>query len=66
MLSIGLLILAVPVGFYVVIHLLGLRESRREKVERGKHAAENLSQYQRAFRERMKKILNPPFFQGRV
>ena len=55
MLSIDLLILAVPVGFYVVIHLLGLRESRREKVEREKHAAENLSQYQRAFRERMKK-----------
>jgi hypothetical protein len=54
------------VGFYVVICLLGLRESRREKVEREKHAAEKLSQYQRAFRERMKKILNPPFFQGRV
>ena len=46
MLSIDLLILAVPVGFYVVIRLLGLRESRHEKVERGKHAAENLSQYQ--------------------
>ena len=55
MLSIDLLILAVPVGFYVVIRLHGLRESRREKVEREKHAAENLSQYQRAFRERMKK-----------
>ena len=55
MLSIGLLILAVPVGFYVVILLLGLRESRREKVEREKRAAENLNQYQLAFRERMKK-----------
>ena len=66
MLSIDLLILAVPVGFYVVIHLLGLRESRREKVEREKRAAENLNQYQLAFRKRMKKILNPPFFQGRV
>ena len=55
MLSIGLLILAVPVGFYVVIRLLGLRESRREKVEREKRAAENLNQDQLAFRERMKK-----------
>ena len=34
MLTIDLLILAVPVGFYVVIRLLGLRESRHEKVER--------------------------------
>ena len=55
MLNIGLLILAVLVGFYVVIHLLGLRESRREKVEPKKRAAENLNQYQLAFRERMKK-----------
>jgi len=62
MLSIDLLILAVPVGFYVVIRLLGLRESRREKVEREKHAAENLSQYQRAFRERMKKNIKPTLF----
>ena len=38
-LSMELLILAVPVGFYVVIRLLGVRESRREKVEREKHAA---------------------------
>jgi hypothetical protein len=51
----GLLILAVPLGFYVVIHLLGMRESRREKVECEKHATENLNQYQQAFRERMKK-----------
>ena len=50
MLSMGLLILAVPVRFYLVIRLLGLRESRREK-----RAAENLNQYQQAFRERMKK-----------
>ena len=55
MLSIGLFILAVPVGFYVVIRLLGIRESRREKVEREKRAAENLNQYQQALRERMKK-----------
>ena len=55
MLSIGLLILAVPVGFYVVTRLLGLRESWREKVEREKRVAENLKQYQLAFRERMKK-----------
>ena len=55
MLSIDLLILAVPVGFYVVFRLLGLRESRREKVEREKRAAENLNQYQLAFRKRMKK-----------
>ena len=55
-LSMGLLILAVPVGFYVVIRLLGIRESRREKVERKKRAAENLNQYQQAFRERMKNI----------
>ena len=55
MLSIGLLILAVPVGFYVVIRLLGLSESRREKVEREKRAAENLNQYKLALRERMKK-----------
>ena len=55
-LSMGLLILAVPVGFYVVIRLLGIRESRREKVEREKRAAENLNQYQQAFRERMKNI----------
>ena len=55
MLSMGLLILAVPLGFYVVIRLLGVRESRREKVEREKRAAENLNQYQQAFRERMKK-----------
>jgi NADH:ubiquinone oxidoreductase subunit 3 (subunit A) len=54
-LSMGLLILAVPLGFYVVIHLLGMRESRREKVECEKHATENLNQYQQAFRERMKK-----------
>jgi hypothetical protein len=32
-----------------------MRESRREKVEREKHATENLNQYQQAFRERMKK-----------
>ena len=44
-----------PFGFYVVIRLLGVRESRREKVEREKRAAENLNQYQQAFRERMKK-----------
>ena len=31
-LSMGLLILAVPLGFYVVIRLLGMRESRREKI----------------------------------
>ena len=55
-LSMGLLILAVPVGFYVVIGLLGIHESRREKVEREKRAAENLNQYQQAFRERMKNI----------
>ena len=55
-LSMGLLILAVPVGFYVVIRLLGIRESRREKVEREKRAAENLNQYQQAFRERIKNI----------
>ena len=55
MLSIGLLILAVPVGFYVVTRLLGLRESWREKVEREKRVAENLKQYQLAFRQRMKK-----------
>ena len=55
-LSMGLLILAVPVGFYVVIRLLGIRESRREKVERKKRAAENLNQYQQAFRERIKNI----------
>ena len=54
-LSMGLLILAVPVGFYVVIRLLGVRESRREKFEREKRAAENLNQYQQAFGERMKK-----------
>ena len=54
-LSMGLLILAVPVGFYVVIRLLSVRESRREKFEREKRAAENLNQYQQAFRKRMKK-----------
>ena len=52
----GMLILAVPLGFYVVIRLLGMRESRREKVEREKRATENLNQYQQAFRERMKNI----------
>ena len=36
MLSMGLLMLAVLVGFYVVIRLLGVRESRSEKVEREK------------------------------
>ena len=56
MLSMGLLFLAVPVGFYVVIRLLGVRESRREKFEREKLTAENLNQYQQAFRERMKNI----------
>ena len=56
MLSMGLLILAVPVGFYVVIRLLGVRESRREKLEREKRTAENLNQYQQVFRERMKNI----------
>ena len=56
MLSMGLLILAVPVGFYVVIRLHGVRESRREKFEREKRTAENLNQYQQAFRERMKNI----------
>ena len=56
MLSMGLLILVVPVGFYVVIRLLGVRESRREKFEREKRTAENLNQYQQAFRERMKNI----------
>jgi len=55
MLSMGLLILAVPLGFYVVIRFIGLRESRREKIEREKRAAENLNQYQKAFRERMRK-----------
>ena len=55
-LSMGLLILAVPVGFYVVIRLLGVRESRCEKFERKKRTAENLNQYQQAFRERMKNI----------
>jgi predicted transcriptional regulator len=54
-LSMGLLILAVPVGFYVVIRLLDMRESRREKFEREKRAAENLNRYQQAFIERMKK-----------
>ena len=54
-LSMGLLILAIPEGFYVVIRLLGVRESRREKFEREKRAAENLNRYQQAFRERMKK-----------
>ena len=54
-LSMGLLILAVPVGFYVVIRLLGVRESRCEKFEREKRAAENLNRYQQAFKERMKK-----------
>ena len=61
MLSMGMLILAVPVGFYVVIRLLGIRESRRENVEREKRAAENLNQYQQAFRERMKKCKTRPF-----
>ena len=42
MLSMGMLILAVPAGFYVVIRSLGIRESRREKVEREKRAAKNL------------------------
>ena len=56
MLSMGLLILAVPLGFYVVIRLLGLRESLREKFEREKRTAENLNQYQQAYRERMKNI----------
>jgi len=56
MLSMGLLILAVPVGFYVVIRLHGVRKSRREKFEREKRTAENLNQYQQAFRERMKNI----------
>ena len=37
---------AFPLGFYVIIRLLGVRESRREKVEREKRAAENLNQYQ--------------------
>ena len=61
MLSMGMLILAVPVGFYVLTRLLGLRESWREKVEREKRVAENLNQYQLAFRERMKKYLTRPF-----
>jgi len=61
-LSMGLLILAVPVGFYVVIRLLGVRESRREKFEREKRAAENLNRYQQAFRERMKKYQTRPFY----
>ena len=52
----GLLILAVPVGFYVVIRLLGVCESRCEKFERKKRTAENPNQYQQAFRERMKNI----------
>ena len=52
MLSMGF---AFPLGFYVIIRLLGVRESRREKVEREKRAAENLNQYQQAFRKRMKK-----------
>lgn len=52
MLSMGF---AFPLGFYVIIRLLGVRESQREKVEREKRAAENLNQYQQAFRERMKK-----------
>jgi len=56
MLSMGLLILAVPVGFYVVIRLHGVRKSRREKFEREKRTAENLNQYQQAFKERMKNI----------
>ena len=56
MLTMGMLILAFPVGFYVVISLLGIRESRCEKVEREKRALENLNQYQQAFRERMKNI----------
>ena len=55
MLTMCLLILSVPVAFYVVIRLLGVRESRREKVEREKRAAEDLNQYQQAFRERMRK-----------
>ena len=61
MLSIGLFILAVPVGIYVVTRWLGLRESWRENVEREKRVAENLNQYQLAFRERMKKYLTRPF-----
>ena len=55
MLTMGLVILAVPVIFYIAIRFLGLRESRREKIEREKQAAENLNQYQQAFSERMKK-----------
>ena len=54
-LSLGMLILAVPVIFYVAIRLLGMRESRHEKMKREKIAAENLNQYQQAFRQRMKK-----------
>jgi hypothetical protein len=61
-LSMGMLILAIPVIFYVAIRLLGMRESRHEQRKREKIAAENLKQYQQAFRERTKKLLNPPFY----
>jgi predicted transcriptional regulator len=65
-LSMGMLILAVPVIFYVAIRLLGMRESRHEKRKREKIAAKNLKQYQQAFRERTKKIIKPALLQGRV
>jgi hypothetical protein len=43
-----------------------MRESRHEKRKREKIAAENLKQYQQAFRERTKKIIKPALLQGRV
>lgn len=66
MLSIGLLILAVPVGFYVVIRLLGIRESRREKVEREKTCGRKPKSISASLQRTHEAILNPPFFQGRV
>ena len=51
----GLVILSVPVLFYVIIRISGVRESRRERIEREKQAIQNLNKYQQAFRQRMKK-----------
>jgi hypothetical protein len=64
MLSIDLLILAVPVGFYVVIRLHGLRESRREKVEREKQCGRKPEPISASLQRTHEKILNPPFFKG--
>ena len=55
LLSYGLVILSVPVLFYVIIRISGVRESRRERIEREKQAIQNLNKYQQAFRQRMKK-----------